>query len=110
MADEKKADGRTVALFNKSQRAFDHGLEVGADGKKSPRRHMPNTSHLYTAEEAAKLSGYKELIDLSKLPGQIDARKLKEDNAKLSDENARLKASLAALQEPKEPKDPKKGK
>lgn len=95
---EAKAEDRSVSLFNRGKRTFDLGLESGKDGKKSPRRHAPGESHLYTPSEAAKMSIYKEIVDLSKLPGQLDAKKLKSENEKLADENKKLKDQLASLQ------------
>lgn len=106
---EEKAEARTVSLFNRGPRTFDLGLSVGQDGKASPRRHLPGASHAYTPTEAAKMSTYKDLVDLSKLPGQVDTKKLAGENAKLLAENASLKEQLAALAPKEEPvKDPKK--
>lgn len=93
MANDKKSDG-TVTLLNRSKRHFDLGL--GED--KQPRRHAPGTTMAYTAEEAAKMGAYKDLVDISKLPGQVDTGKLKADNAKLAADNAKLQAQLDAMQ------------
>lgn len=95
MADDKK-DG-SVTLLNRGQRWFDIG--VGAD--KKPRRHGPGTTMTYSAEEAKRVEGYKDLMDITKLPGSLDAKKLKAENNQLSDENKRLKEQLAALSAPK---------
>lgn len=94
MAEDKK-DGGSVTLLNRSQRSFDLGLD---EKGKSKGRHAPGTAHTYTAEEAKRLEGYKELMDVSKIPGALDARKLKDENNKLLDENARLKAQLLTLE------------
>ena len=91
MADKKDADG-SVSYINKGQRHFD----VRKDGKAF--RHSPNMVATYTAKEAEQLSGYpKEIFDISKLPGAVDTRALKADNAKLLADNAALKAQLEAL-------------
>ena len=91
MADKKDADG-SVSYINKGQRHFD----VKKDGKAF--RHSPNMVATYTAKEAEQLSGYpKEIFDISKLPGAVDTRALKADNAKLLADNAALKAQLDAL-------------
>lgn len=100
MADDKKAEG-SVTLLNRGKRSFDLGLD--AKGK-SKGRHAPGTTHAYTAEEAKRLEGYKELADISKLPGQVDAKALKAENAKLQDENKRLREQLAALEQAPDPK------
>lgn len=95
MAEEKKSEGST-ALLNRGKRHFD----VIAQGK--PSRHSPNATMVYTADEATKLSGYPELVDISKLPGQVDSRKLKADNEQLKKDKEALEAQLAALKAPKE--------
>ncbi len=88
--------GKTVTLLNRGKRSYDLGQ--GADGQ--PRRHVPGAMMVYSAEEAARMSGYTELVDISKLPGQIDVSQLKTENVNLQAENAALKAQLEAL-EPK---------
>ncbi len=96
MADEKKSEG-SITFLNKSKRHYDLGL--GADGK--PRRHAPGATMTYTPEEAKRMASYSsDLIDITKLPGSVDVRKLKADNAALLSENAELKKQLAAF-EPK---------
>lgn len=102
MAADKKEDG-SITLLNKGLRHFD----LGADKEGKPRRHAPGTTMSYTAEEAKKHSIYKDLIDISKMPGQVDVRKLKADKEALQDENTRLKAQLEALSTAKTEK-PKK--
>lgn len=94
MADEKKSAGGSVTLLNKGQRHYD----LGNDASGQPRRHAPGTTHTYSAEEAARMVTYRDLVDISKLPGQVDVKKLKVDNDKLLSENARLKEQLAALE------------
>lgn len=93
--EPKIVDG--IVFLNRSKRKFDLGFTADAKGNKAPRIHMPGATMLYTREEAERMSIYKELIDISKLPGQVDARKLKSENAKLVEENAKLKSQLAAL-------------
>lgn len=100
---EKEKEG-SVTLLNRGQRHFDVG--TGTDGK--PRRHSPGTTFTYSADEAKRLSGYRELVDISKLPGQVDTAKLKAENAKLLDENKRLREQLIALQAPKDEPKPSK--
>ncbi len=102
MADEKK--GGMVTLMNRGRRVYDHGF----DEKKKERKHWPGSVMTYTAEEAKKFEGYKDLVDVSKLPGQVDVSAIKADNSSLKSENEKLKAELAALktEEPKS-KDPK---
>lgn len=100
MSNEKK-DGN-VTLLNRGKRHFDFGK--GADGK--VRVLAPGAMLSFSLEEAAKLSGYKELVDISKLPGQVDTEALKADNAKLLAEKKELEAKLASLT----PSDTKKGK
>lgn len=92
MADDKKSDG-SVTLLNRSQRYFE--IAIGPD--KKPIRHAPGAAMVYSGQEAKLALGYKDLVDLSKMPGAVDSRKLKAENNKLSDENSRLKAELAAL-------------
>lgn len=90
---DKKADG-SVTLLNRGRRHFDLGK--GQNG--SPRRHSPGTTMAYTAEEAGRMAGYQDLVDISKLPGQVNAAKLKSDNDKLTADNEALKARLDALE------------
>lgn len=92
MAAEVKVEEGTVFL-NKGKRHFD--LAPGKDGK--ARRHAPGTTMAYSAEEAKIHEGYSDLIDVTKVPGQVNVRQVKADNAKLLDENAQLRAQLAAL-------------
>ena len=105
MADEKKSEQKLISLLNRGKRHFD-----GLDPEGKPRRHSPGEVHSYTAEGAKQLEGYKELVDISKLPGSVDASKLADDNKSLNDENARLKAELAALGDKKDEKKDKKEK
>lgn len=93
MAAEKKSDV-SVTLLNRGQRHFDVGVD--SDGK--PRRHAPGSTMVYSAEEAKKMQGYRDIVDLSKLPGAVDTRQLQADNAKLLAESIALKAQLEALQ------------
>ena len=93
MAAEKKEVEVTVFL-NKGLRHYDLGF--GVDGK--PRRHSPGQTMAYTAEEAARHSGYADLVDVAKMPGVVDVKQLKSENAQLADQNAKLKAQLAALE------------
>lgn len=106
MTEEKRDEG-SVTLLNRGLRHFD----LGADAKGKPLgRHSPGATHTYTAEQAKRLEGYKELVDIAKLPGQVDAKKLKEENAKLKDENARLREQLLAHAPKEEKGKPEKGK
>lgn len=98
MSNEKKSDGG-VTLLNRGQRAYEIG-DGTALGK--VRRHAPGTTMTYSIEEAEKMGQYKELVDISKLPGQVDVGQLKADNAKMLSENAALKAQLESLQLGKE--------
>lgn len=100
MADEKKSEPKLISLLNRGKRHFD-----GLDAEGKPRRHSPGEVHSYTVEGAKLLDGYKELVDISKLPGSVDASKLADDNKSLNDENARLKAELAALGDTKDKKE-----
>lgn len=102
MADEKKASDGAVSLLNKSSRKF----TSVKDGKSFD--HMSGRVETYTAEEAAALAGYKELLDTSKLPGSLNAAQLKKENSDLLAANKALQAQLDALK-PKEekPKDEK---
>lgn len=95
MSDNSKKSDGTVTLLNRGQRSYD--LANGADGK--ARRHGPGATMTYSAEEAKRMEGYKELVDITKLPGQVDVTALKAENAKLLAENAGLKAQLEALQD-----------
>lgn len=97
MAEEKKSSGDgSVTFLNRGKRHYD----LGNDAAGKPRRVAPGSTVLCSAEDAKRLSIYRDLVDISKLPGQVDARKLKAENEKLADENTRLKAQLLAL--PKE--------
>lgn len=96
--EDKKDGGVTVTLLNRGQRSY----EVAGTEPGKTRRHAPGATMDYTAEEAGKLGMYKELVDITKLPGQIDAAKTKADNAKLLADNAALKAQLEALTPKKE--------
>ena len=91
--EDKKAAEGTVTFLNRGKRHFN--LAKGADG--SPRRHSPGTTMVYSAAEAEKSRGYSDLVDISKLPGQVDAVKIKADNERLAADNAALKAQLEAL-------------
>ena len=89
MSDDKKQEGGSVTFLNRGQRSFDLG---------NGRRHAPGATMAYTLEEAKRMEPYaKELVDITKLPGQVDSAKLKADNAKMLAENAALKAQLEAL-------------
>lgn len=90
MAEEKKEG--SVTFLNRGLRHYDLGFK---DGK--PCRHAPGTTMVYTAEEARRAAGYRDLVDITKLPGQVDTGKIKAENAKLQDENSRLRAQLEAL-------------
>lgn len=93
MAEVKTVEGATVTLLNKGQRSFDlpfvNGQPVG--------KHAPGTTHTYSAEQAARLAGYPDLIDVTKVPGSVDTRALQSENATLKAEREALKAQLAAL-------------
>jgi len=89
MSDDKKQEGGSVTFLNRGQRSFDLG---------NGRRHAPGATMAYTLDEAKRMEPYaKELVDITKLPGQVDSAKLKADNAGLLSENAALKAQLEAL-------------
>ena len=88
MADEKK----TVTLLNRGLRHF---VGVNAEGKAI--RQAPGTTAVYT-EEQVKSLGYADLVDISKLPGQVDTSKLKSENERLAAEKAALEAKVAALE------------
>ncbi len=90
-AVEKEEAALPVSLLNKSGRKF----VVTKDGK--PFTHEPGKIVTYSAAEAAKLAGYKELLDTSKIPGALDAAKLKKENADLLAANKALQAQLDAL-------------
>lgn len=94
MADTKAAD--VTVFLNRGKRHFD--LAPGSDGK--PRRHAPGATMAYSAEEAKQHEGYPDLIDISKITNQVGMKEVRAENAKLLDENAKLRAQLAAL-EPK---------
>lgn len=83
-----------VTLLNRGQRSYE--VANGADGKS--RRHGPGTTMEYSAEEAKKMAGYRDLVDISKLPGQVDVGAIKAESVRLTAENAVLKAQLQALQ------------
>ena len=87
MAEEHKF----VSVVNNGKRHYD---VLGVDGK--PARHSPGAVLEYTEESFAKL-GYEDLVDITKLPGQVNLAALKADNAALKAENEKLKADLAAL-------------
>lgn len=91
MSSEKK-DG-SVTLLNRGKRHYD----FGKDAQGNERVLAPGAMMSFTAEDAAKLSGYKELVDISKLPGQVDTTALKAENQRLQDEKAKLEAQLASL-------------
>lgn len=96
MSEEKKNDKKlegTVTLLNRGLRHF----EIALDASGKPIRHAPGVALVYSAEDAKRAEGYKELVDIAKMPGAVDAKKLKSENNKLSDENKRLKEQLAAL-------------
>lgn len=92
MAEAKKAEGG-ITLLNRGQRKFD----LSKGGK--PEWHMPGATHVYPAEDGAKLAVMypRELADISKLPGAVDTTKLASDNAKLLADNEALKAQLASV-------------
>jgi len=80
MSDDKKQEGGSVTFLNRGQRSFDLG---------NGRRHAPGATMAYTLDEAKRMEPYaKELVDITKLPGQVDSAKLKADNAGLLSENA----------------------
>lgn len=114
MADEKKLEKAEApagtTFLNRGKRHFDIGFHP--DGK--AKRHSPGTTMAYTAEEAKRHEGYADLIDISKIPGSIDTKRLASDNAKLLAENLALKEQLEALGETKaadkEPKPEKSSK
>lgn len=87
-------EGAGVVFLNKGMRHFD--LAAGADGK--PRRHSPGQTMEYSAAEADSHSGYSDLIDISKMPTSVNTKKLAAEKAALVDENAELKARIAALE------------
>ena len=62
-----------------------------------PSRHSPGAMASYTPEQAAVLAGYADMVDITKLPGSIDATALKSENASLKAKHAALEAELAAL-------------
>lgn len=90
--EEKSVDG-SATFLNRGKRHYD--LAKGADGQ--VRRHAPGATMLYSADEVKQMSGYSDLVDISKLPGQVDTGKLKAENARMLAENAALKAQLEAL-------------
>ena len=87
-------DETVVTLYNKGKRRY----LLALDPKTSkPIFHEAGTSRAYTAKEAAEHEGYPDLIDVTKMPGQEDARKTKADKERLEKENEALRAQLAAL-------------
>lgn len=100
MADTVKIEEGTVVLLNRGRRHY----EIGFDAAGKPRRHAPGTAMSYTLEEAKRVAGYMELVDVAKLPGQVNTKAIQAENAKLADENASLKAQLEALQAKKSEK------
>lgn len=105
MAELTKEVEGTVILLNRGKRHYD----IGFDESGKARRHSPGATMVYTAEEAKRVEAYAELVDISKIPGQVNPKAIKAENAKLVDENASLKAQLEALQNKKsEPKTAKK--
>lgn len=91
MADDKK-ESATVTLLNRGKRHYD---VIGPDGKQF--RHAPGTTAVYGLEEADKVMGYSDLIDITKMPGQASVRQLKADNETLLKQKAELEAQLASL-------------
>lgn len=93
MADKEE---KKVTLQNRGVRHFD--LKGG--------RVSPGEMVEVTAEEAKKLAGYRDLVDVSKLPikgaAAAEAAKLKVDNKALADENALLKKQLEDAKKPKD--------
>lgn len=98
MGNDKTAEAGGATLINTGKRTYDLG-PAESDEKKSPRQHRPGTTFFYSASELVRMAPYvgKELMDITKLPGQVDVRKLKEENARLLDENRRLREQVAAL-------------
>lgn len=93
------AEAKKVVLLNRGKRHYDL-----PSGRVSPGEMLE-----VTAEEAAKLSIYRDLVDASKLPvkgaGAAEAAKLKGENAALVEANEKLKAQLADLTGGKKKKD-----
>lgn len=104
MAQEVKKEDGSVTFLNRGSRTFD----LGSDKHGKHKRHAPNTTMAYTAEEAARHQGYPDLVDISKLPGQVDRKEAEAENKRLASENEELKKQLAALQPPAEPVKAKK--
>ena len=96
MADEK--DEAFVTYLNRGKRKFD----LGFDENRKPKYHLPGTTMSYTEEQAKLHEGYADLVDVTKMPGQENARKVRADRDALKKENDELKAQLAALSAPKE--------
>lgn len=92
MADDKKKDDGVVTLLNRGKRHYD---VIGLDGK--PTRHAPGATMTYGKDEAEKLVGYSDLIDITKLPGQVNARALRAENETLKAEKERLEKQIAAM-------------
>lgn len=91
---EKVKEGEGTMFLNKGLRRYDLGVDK--DGK--ARRHDPGATMLYTAEEAKRHEGYSDLIDISKMPASVNAKKLKAENEKLLEEKLALEARIAALE------------
>ena len=105
MAEEKKVE--TLSLLNRGQRSFALPPIAG-----KPQFHLSGQFYAYPLEEAKKLLAMypKDLVDATKLPGAVDTKPLKDENAALKAENLALKEQLAALEPKKdEPKDEEKG-
>lgn len=101
MASDKKAADGSVTFLNKGKRHYD---TIGEAGEKL--RHAPGATMTYSAEQAARMAQYKDLIDITKLPGQVNAAELRAESARLKADNEALKARLEAL-EPAKAEEPK---
>lgn len=100
MPKEEKTIG-SITFLNRGKRRF----HIGFDADKKPVIHMPGFTMLYTAEQAEAHQGYADLIDISKLPGQVNTKQLESDNKRLLAEKESLEKQLAALQPVKKGRD-----